>query len=321
MLKSALFPLLTLALAAQTTAPAAKKAASAPKVAAAAPNEDPILAQIGEKVVRQSDFNTFLELAVPAQQRPVLAASPDMKAQYLQRFLDFNVLAAKAKAEQLDATPAFQRKLALRQQESLVQELMQRDGDSLQKQIKPTDEALKAYFETNKDKFTTPEKYSVRHILIGSKESTGSETGLSDAEAKAKADKVFAELKGGKKIQDLAKEYSDDPGSKNSGGLYENITYGQFVPEFEATVKKQAPGDVSEPVKTQFGYHIIQVEKKTPAAAPEFEKVKEKVKQAWMPQRQEEIFRNYINEAKKSLNYVDKSAPAVKSAKSKGTAK
>ncbi|WP_005036332.1 peptidylprolyl isomerase [Holophaga foetida] len=322
MLKSALFPVLTLTLVAQTAAPTAKKVVPAPKLAVEAPKEDPILAQIGKKVVRQSDFDTFLDLAVPPQQRSLVGSSPEMKAQYLQRFLDFNILAAKARQEKMDVAPAFQRKLALREQETLVQELMQRDGEALQKQIKPTDEILKAYFEANKDKFKTPEKYSARHILIGNKENAGAEgKGLSDEEAKAKAAKVLAELKAGKKMEDLAKEYSDDPGSKDKGGLYENISYGQFVPEFEATVKKQAPGEISEPVKTQFGYHIIQLEKKIPGESPEFEKVKEKVKQAWMPQRQEEVFRNYIDEAKKSLNYTDKSPSVIKSAKTKGTTK
>ncbi|MBP1626498.1 MAG: PpiC-type peptidyl-prolyl cis-trans isomerase [Holophagaceae bacterium] len=321
MLKRALFPLLSLALVAQTTAPTAKKESPAPKKAVAAPAEDPILAQIGKKAVRQSDFDAFLELAVPAQQRSLVNASPEMKNQYLQRFLDFNILAAKAKQEKLDADPKFKKKLALREQETLVQELMLRDGEALQKQAKPTDEILKAYFEGHKDKFKTPDKYSVRHILIGSKENPGAEgKGLSDEEAKAKALKVLAELKGGKKIEDLAKEYSDDPGSKDKGGLYENISYGQFVPAFEETVKKQTPGEISEPVKTQFGYHLIQVEKKMPGEAPEFEKVKEKVKQAWLPQRQEEIFRAYIDQAKKGLEVTIKT-PAAKPAKTKGTGK
>jgi len=318
-----LLPFLTLALAAADPVPVPKKAAPTPE----APKEDPILARIGKQVIRQSDFDVFLDLAVPPQQRPLVNASPDMKEQYLRRFLDFNILAARAKMEKLDATPTFKQKRALREMETLVQDLMQRDADSLQKQVQPTDEILKAYFEAHKDTFKTPEKYTARHILIGTKDNPRANgQGLSDEEAKAKAAKVLAELKAGKKIEDLTATYSDDPGSKDKGGLYENIAYGQFVPEFDAAVKGLNPGQISDPVKTQFGYHIIQVEKKTPAETPGFDAVKEKVKQAWQPQRQEEVFKQYIEKAKVGLNYVEvapvaKPAGAAAPKAPKGTAK
>lgn len=97
-------------------------------------------------------------------------------------------------------------------------------------------------------------RYKVRHILIKS-------TALyTDAEAKAKIDSLYNELESGANFIDLAKEYNEDTGSKNSGGDLGWSTPGTFVPEFENTMENTPVGNYSRPFRTQFGWHILKVE-------------------------------------------------------------
>ncbi|WP_255298402.1 stalk domain-containing protein [Brevibacillus dissolubilis] len=105
-----------------------------------------------------------------------------------------------------------------------------------------TDAEISAYHAAHKEDFITS---SVRHILV-------------DTEEQAKA--AIARLNKGEKFADLAKELSTDPGSKDNGGLYENAVVSQWVPEFKNAVLTQTIGQVGQPVKSQFGYHIILVE-------------------------------------------------------------
>jgi len=94
---------------------------------------------------------------------------------------------------------------------------------------------------------------SVRHILISSEQ-------RSEEEALKIAQDLEARLKKGEDFAKLAKEYSEDPGSKDNGGLYENANVSQWVPEFKEAALKQPIGEVGSPVKTDFGYHIVKVE-------------------------------------------------------------
>jgi parvulin-like peptidyl-prolyl isomerase len=167
------------------------------------------------------------------------------------------------------------------------------------------DQELRAYYEAHKDKFlTTADTYSARHILVKVKANEQDKDGISDADAKVKIAKIQAELKAGKKLADLAKEYSDDPGSKNNGGLYENFDPNQMVPEFGNAVKTQAIGVVGEPVKTQFGYHIVEVTAKTPKGTLKpFESVSKDIPQMEKGERQEKVWNEYLDGIKKEVPY------------------
>jgi peptidyl-prolyl cis-trans isomerase C len=101
-------------------------------------------------------------------------------------------------------------------------------------------------------------KGTVAHILINV--AAGSDA-ATDAAALAKAKDIIAQLDKGEKFEDLAKQFSEDPGSKDNGGVYEDVTQGQFVPEFDkAMFQDLQPGETTkEPIKTQFGYHIIKL--------------------------------------------------------------
>ena len=125
----------------------------------------------------------------------------------------------------------------------------------------PTQQEIKAYFGAHQSEYETPEQARSRHILI--KVDAGSDP-KADAAAKAKAEALLKQIQGGANFADLAKQNSDDPGSKDSGGELPFAQRGTMVPEFDKAIFTQKIGD-TQIVKSQFGYHIVQVEARKPA--------------------------------------------------------
>lgn len=132
--------------------------------------------------------------------------------------------------------------------------LSQKLFDAVTKDVEVTDAEIVASYTQNSSQYVTQESRDVRHILISEK-SDGDKVDF--AKSKAEADRVYAELKGGADFAALAKQTSDDPGSKDSGGKL-TITRGQTVPEFDKTAFELKQGVVSSPVKTTYGYHLIE---------------------------------------------------------------
>ena len=120
------------------------------------------------------------------------------------------------------------------------------------------EDLLRAY-NADKERFRTEESVKVRHILV---------------KDEAKAKEALAKVKAGGDFAALAKQYSEDPGSKDNGGIYPSVTKGQMVPEFEKATFGLQPNQISDLVKTQFGYHIVQPLERYPAGIRPFEQVK-----------------------------------------------
>jgi peptidyl-prolyl cis-trans isomerase D len=125
----------------------------------------------------------------------------------------------------------------------------------------PTQQEIQAYYNQHKSEYSTPEQARARHILIKLAPNADAKT---DAAAKAKAEDILKQIKGGANFADLAKKNSDDPGSKDSGGELPFAQHGTMVPEFDKAIFSQAIGD-TQIVKSQFGYHVVQVEERKPA--------------------------------------------------------
>jgi peptidyl-prolyl cis-trans isomerase D len=134
-----------------------------------------------------------------------------------------------------------------------------------------TDQQARQYYQQHLKDYQVPDQVKVRHILISVPKGADAKT---DAAAKAKAEDVLKQLRAGGDWTALAKKYSDDPGSKNSGGELGMLQHGVTVPEFDKTAFSLNPGQISEPVKTQFGYHVIQTEEKQTAHTKSFDEVR-----------------------------------------------
>jgi len=136
------------------------------------------------------------------------------------------------------------------------------------------DNELKKLYAAGQDRFRQPERLKVRHILIKTTEKSPADL----VKAKATAEDVLKQVKGGGNFGELAKKYSDDPGSKDNGGDLGFIVRGQTVKEFEASAFSLKPNEISNLVKTDFGYHILQLlDKQEPRLQP-FEEVRDQLK-------------------------------------------
>lgn len=132
---------------------------------------------------------------------------------------------------------------------------------------------IKAYFDANQAKYAEPEKAKVRHILIRAERAKADDV----AKAKAEAEKIVASLRAGANFESLAKEKSADPGSAKNGGLIDYFARGAMVPEFDAYAFSGKPGEISNPVQTDFGFHVIRVEDRKPATNRKLEDVSEEI--------------------------------------------
>jgi parvulin-like peptidyl-prolyl isomerase len=132
--------------------------------------------------------------------------------------------------------------------------LSQKIFEEITKDVEVTAPDILAYYTENQSQYSTPESRDVRHILIQEKKADGS---TDFAKSKVEAERVYEELTNGGDFAAIAKESSADPGSKDTGGKL-TITRGQTVPEFDKVAFDLKEGVVSQPVKTTYGYHLIE---------------------------------------------------------------
>ncbi len=137
-----------------------------------------------------------------------------------------------------------------------------------------TDAEVQAYYNAHQDQYQVKDQVKVRHILIAVPAGSDAKT---DAAAKAKAEDVLKQIKAGGSFAELAKKDSDDPGSKDQGGELGWLDHGKTVPEFDKAAFSLPVGQTSDLVKTQFGYHIMQVEEKKTAHLRPLSEVKAEI--------------------------------------------
>ena len=160
------------------------------------------------------------------------------------------------------------------------------------KDVKVTDaEALQAFTENQEQYGGKPASRETRHILIAEKNANGE---IDYAKSKAEADRIYAELKGGADFAALAKEFSADTASAANGGKY-TANQGASVPEFDKAAFELKTDEISRPVRTQFGYHVIQATSDiTPATS--FEKLRASVKATLLQQRKSETMTKWVED-------------------------
>jgi peptidyl-prolyl cis-trans isomerase D len=147
------------------------------------------------------------------------------------------------------------------------------DQDKIAATIQAPETQLRAFYDAHRDQFRTPDRVRVRHILL---QTVGKSPG-EVAKIKAKAEDLLKQVKAGGDFAELAKKNSEDPGSKDKGGEYGWMTRGQTVKNFETTAFSLKPGQISDLVTTEYGFHIIQVEEKEAAGLQPFEKVRDQI--------------------------------------------
>ena len=172
----------------------------------------------------------------------------------------------------------------------------------------PSQQEIKQYFDLHASDYTIPEQARSRHILI--KVAAGADA-KTDAAAKAKAEDILKQIKGGANFADLAKKNSDDPGSKNSGGELGFSRRGAMVPEFDNAIFNQKIGD-TRIVKSQYGYHIIQVEERQAARSQPLSEVLPTIQETLLRQKAAQAEDSYARTlaAEAVKNGLEKTAAA-----------
>jgi parvulin-like peptidyl-prolyl isomerase len=155
--------------------------------------------------------------------------------------------------------------------------------------VKLTDADLMAYYKQHKSQYSVPEQRDIAHILVKNK---------------ALANQLYKQIQGGADFAALARRYSQDPGSKKQGGKL-TVSKGQTVAPFDQTAFLMRTGQISHPVKTEFGYHIIKaLGPIKPAKTTPFSKVKESIRQQLLQLKKNEAMTKWVNDTKK--DFADK---------------
>jgi peptidyl-prolyl cis-trans isomerase C len=236
---------------------------------------DPVVLTVGGEKITKSQFEQILA-GLPEQQRAT-GESPQGRRQIAEQLAELKSLAQEAKKRKLDQDPKVQIRISLQVDQVLAGLVYQDLGSGA-----PDEAALKAYYAAHKQDW---EELKGRHILIRFQGSRvplrPNEKDLTDAEALAKTKELRAKIVAGADFAVVAKAESDDTGSGANGGDLGSFTKGRMVPEFETAAFALKVGDISEPVKTQFGYHLIQIQEHNNKT---FEDVKAEVAEKMKPE-------------------------------------
>lgn len=236
-----------------------------------------VLAVVAGREITNEELDAFLKNAPKEQQAYI--ANPKFRGQYLDQLISLHLFAKMGEDEKLEETEEFAKIMENAKRDILAQMAMR---ETL-KDVEVSDEEAAAFYEEHQEQFRKGETVSAKHILV-------------DAEEKAK-ELLEVITDGGKSFEDAAKECSSCPSAQRGGDLGE-FARGQMVKEFEDAAFEAEIGEVAGPVKTQFGYHLIKVEKKNEASTASFDEVKEAVKRNLTQQKQQAVYTEKVQELK-----------------------
>ena len=269
--------------------PFARSALLALAVAVAGPawaQDNPVVAKVDGVEVRQSDLNAALEdiaQGIPPQM------SAEERREYLIAYVtDMMLIAKAAEARKLGDTPEFKKKMDQARVKLLMDAILTAEAKAA-----TTDEAMKKVYAEAAKQMGEEQEVRARHILV-------------ETEDQAKA--ILADLKKGGDFAAIAKEKSKDTGAAAQGGDLGYFTKDQMVSEFAEVAFKLDKGKLSDPVKSQFGWHIILVEDKRQKPVPEFDKVKDQIESYVQRKAQADLVTKLRAEAK--IEKMDAPKPA-----------
>jgi peptidyl-prolyl cis-trans isomerase C len=226
---------------------------------------DPVLARVDGIEIRQS----HIDLAEADIGSGLQQSTPDVRREALITYLiDIALLAKAAEAQKLAQGADFDRRVAFARQKVLMEALLDKESKAA-----ASEPAMKKIYDDSIAQNKPVSEVRARHILV---------------ETEDKAKEILAKLKGGADFGELAKTESKDPGSADGGDLG-YFTEDQMVKEFAEVAFKLQKGALSDPVKTQFGWHIIKIEDKREKPLPSFEQVKDQIESYLVRKSQAEL--------------------------------
>lgn len=242
-----------------------------------------VLARVNGEPITELDVTTAMDDV--GSEYPNL--TPDgLRNLTLEFLIEMKIVAQKAKADKIDQTDEFKRRMAYVQQRVLMQQLLLREANTA-----TTDAAVKKFYDEQVAQIKPVDEVRARHILVENEDD---------------AKKIVDRLKGGEDFAKVAKEASKDPGSGAEGGDLGFFTQDRMVPEFANAAFAMKAGELSAPVKSQFGWHVIKVEERRQRPLPAFDQIKDRVAQSLAARAQQE----YLTKLRETAKIEKLDAPA-----------
>lgn len=240
--------------------------------------EQKIIAVVNGKEVTQNDLDNAL-IRFP-KDRQAFLTSDEGKKQLLDQLISFELIHSYAVDNGIDKDESYIARLEAAKKEILTQTAI----NHILEDVKVTDEEVKDYYKANQNYFMGQEVVSARHILVDSLEL---------------ANEIKSKIENGLNFEMAAMQYSSCP-SKEQGGNLGQFTRGRMVPEFEQAAFQLAVGQISEPVKTQFGYHIIKVDERIAETVKPLEEVFDIIKREILSERESFKYMQFTENLKKT---------------------
>ncbi len=234
----------------------------------------PVLVKVGNAVITQDDFIKEVT-RIPEWAREQFSGK-EGKDKFLEELIKRELVYQDAKKMKLDKDPEYVEKIKEFEKMNLISLILKKE---VEEKAKVADAEVKEFFDKNADKFTVGTTVRASHILIDNEE---------------QAQKIRERIRKGENFAKLAQALSKDKGSATKGGDIGYFGSGQMVPEFERAVMALKVGEVSDPVKTRFGYHIIQLTDVKKGEVASFEQSKEAIKRQLLAEKQRGLIDSYI---------------------------
>ena len=247
--------------------------------------EGQVIAEVNGGSITTADFSR--ELKNLPEYLKAMADTPEGRKEMLDTMVIRELILQQASKDGLDKSPEVEEKLQDLKKRLVVESFLKKKVES---EVQVSDADLQKFYDQNKDKFKAPEQLKASHILV-----------KSDTEAKD----ILSKIKAGGNFEELAKKNSSDSSAAKGGDLGW-FGKGSMVPAFEKAASALKENQVSDVVKTDFGFHIIKLTGKRAAGIRPLEEVKDQIKGAIMPQKQQEVFQKIKEELKKSAKITVK---------------
>lgn len=236
------------------------------------------LAKVGSVKITEADLDREIKNLPEFAQK--LFEGSGGKEKFLDELVKKELLYQEAVKKGLDKDTEYLKKLEDFKKLTLISVLLEKQ---IEEKTKVSDQEVKDYYEQHKNDLASISKMRASHILVKSED---------------EARKILARIKKGEDFAKIAEKSSLDTGTAKNGGDLGYFSQGQMVPEFESAAARLKAGEISEPVKTRFGYHIIKVTDKQMGKPVEFEKIRSNIYQRLAAEKQKEFFDSYISDLK-----------------------
>ncbi len=279
----------------------------APAPPPASPAADAVVFEAGGRKMTRAEFDALLR-NLPENIRQQLGPdSPETRRRLAEQLGEIMSYAAEARRMHVDEKPSVKVQLFLQQESALASLLYQH----LTETLKPAEPQVKAWYDAHRDEFETA---TARHILVRFQGSRvplkEGQKDLAPEEAEARAQVLRQRILKGEDFAEVARAESDDTGSGQNGGDLGTFGRGRMIPEFEKAVFSLPVGEVSQPLRTQFGYHLIQVQKRD---VKPFEEVRADIEKRLITENADSSMKAVKEKSRVFLDegYFGKPAPAT----------